>query len=98
VRFSITKRGSGREGAFVPLASELGVNVGLPGLEAVYQYAKAAGVPLAEGWEWGFFQEYAALSAGIAADAYAMYGPTRTEQPLVSAAGSCRGNRRIARA
>jgi pimeloyl-ACP methyl ester carboxylesterase len=76
------------EGEFVPLEGALGVNQDLPDLEAVYQNTKTAGVPLAEGLEWGFFQEWAALRAGVTADAYATYGPTGVEQPLYSAAGS----------
>ncbi|MFM7103483.1 MAG: hypothetical protein ACKO3N_20235, partial [Verrucomicrobiota bacterium] len=63
------------EGEYVPLDGALGVNVGVPSLEAVFAHLAEAGVPLAEGFEWGLFQEFGALDAGVAVELQATYGP-----------------------
>jgi hypothetical protein len=49
------------EGAYVTFDSG-GLNADAPSLEMVFQNLKNQGIPLAEGFEWGVYQDFAALS------------------------------------
>jgi hypothetical protein len=68
------------EGAFVTAPAIPGLNASLPQagpafLDSVHGQWKLSGVPLAEGYEWGVFQEFAALSAHPTSRAGLRFGP-----------------------
>ena len=49
-------------------------NVGAPELPKIWNYWQLAGIPPAEGYEWGVLQEHAALRSGALNYARALYG------------------------